>query len=108
MAIIAIPYSSLTKNATVIASTNIAGGEFVTNIGAHWLTLYRSKNGRYFIAQEYGPGANNYGEEYLTDEQAVNWISTVAEDPVTGYGYTPEQAEKMIEGDDAGRGYRGQ
>ena len=101
-----IPLHKIVSSDALIAATNIKGGEFVTDLHTHWLTLYRSKNGEYFVAQEGGAGVGHHVDEWLTRDQAIDWIASIAEDSITGYGYSHKQAEIMIDGDDAGPGYR--
>lgn len=77
----------------------------------HSTDLYRHKPTGKFFTIEHG-GACVYTSPYpmwMTREEAVWWIETYAKDPITGYGFTREQAEVMVDGDgrqEAGRGYR--
>lgn len=100
--------SNVISSATTIASTNIRGAEFTTDIYASWQVLYRTKRGKYIVATEGGAAIGWGMSRNITRDEAVTWIATEAQDPVTGYGYTAEQAEIMVDGGDAGKGYRGQ
>lgn len=70
--------------------------------------LYRrTDDGRLYFC-EFGGAAISVDttHHYVDRAEAVDWVATEASDPITGYGYTRAQAEIMVDGGDAGKGYR--
>lgn len=68
--------------------------------------LYRTHDGRYYTNTMGGAAMrDDERPSFLSRAEAVEWIATEAHDS-TGYGYTRAQAEKMVDGIDAGRGWR--
>lgn len=61
---------------------------------------------RYRMENHSGAAIQSEPAHYLSRTEAIAWVATDARDPVTGYGYTREQAELMVDGVDAGKGYR--
>ena len=97
--------ATLVRNANEIASTGIRGGNFRSDIGANWDVLY-SSGVKLFVVTHAAFASGFDQPRWMDRESAIDWIATNAEDPVTGYGYAREQAERILYGEDAGRGYR--
>lgn len=94
----------LIERSVVIASRS-NGSDGLTR---HATTLYRHPDGRWYLSETGGQlMSRHYDPQYCTDRaEAVEWVASNARDPITGYGYTREQAELMVDGVDAGKGYR--
>lgn len=75
----------------------------------HWLRteLYKTKDGRWFTVETGGAAMQKDRRPLWLDRaEAIDFIFEHARDGITGYGYAREQAEIMVDGGDAGKGYR--
>lgn len=91
-------------SSTIIASTNIRGGEFTSDLYSSWHTLQRTRRGRYFVRDEGGPGVT-HDINWLADEaEAQQWLLDHADDPITGYGYSEEQVAMLLADEAPGPG----
>jgi hypothetical protein len=98
---------SKTKTQGAILATNSNHNEVGSNSLYAWrYDLILAANGKHALTYHCGVAMQCKSPRSLTRKQAVDWIATEAIDPITGYGYTREQAEIMVDGADAGRGYR--
>lgn len=91
-------------------SEEIAGWSNKYEMGSFFwreCNLYLHKSGKWFT-REYGGSEVHVdtNPKWLTREEAIAFIAVDAIDPTTGFGYTDEQAEIMVDGKDAGKGYR--
>lgn len=99
---------TLGKNSTEIAGVS-DGGDITDGLFWHTTTLHLHKEGKWYLREHGGPAMDvEDNPEWLTRDEAVKWIATTATDSITGYGFSEEQAEVMVDGGDAGKGYRGQ
>lgn len=98
---------SLLDNSTPIAS-KWNNREFSTDIYHYRKTLYLHNKSKKLFFFEHGGAAMAVSSEphWVSREEAIDWIVKFTRDSITGYGYTREQAEIMVDGGDAGRGYR--
>lgn len=70
------------------------------------IELYRHRSGKWFV-RHFGGAAMSRGQlRWIDRAEAVSFIANYCSDPVSGYGFTTEQAEIMVDGGDAGRGQR--
>ena len=93
--------NTITRRSIQIASTNIRGGQSVSDLGANWTDLYRDpESGRYFLRDgaAFGLCADNL--KWLSRAEAIDWIASEAQDAITGYGYSVEEAVVMVGRDD--------
>ena len=98
---------TLEKNSTPIAAVS-DGGDITDGLFWHTTELYRHKGGKWYL-REFGGDAMSVDNNpaWITRDEAVEWVATKVTDNITGYGFTREQAELMVDGQDAGKGYRG-
>ena len=98
--------ATLIDNSQSIAATPISNGD-ADSVYMHYTSLYRHKSGKWYTIESGGGAVRVDRQPHWMDRaEAVNWIATEARDPVTGYGYSREQAEIMVDGGDADKGYR--
>ena len=92
---------TLDQNSTEIASA----GNGCNGIHGKTISLCRHKDGRHYL-REYGGGAMDIDThpQWISRDEAVRFVAEACTDCVTGYGYTTEQAEQMVDGIDAGKG----
>jgi hypothetical protein len=63
--------------------------------------------GKYRMEYVRGAALARQKADWLTREEAVDWVATEATDDLTGYGYTREQAERIVDGENLrGQGWR--
>ena len=98
--------ASIVDNSKVIASwSNCHDSGSI-----HWhksQVMYYPKSRKWFAIEYGGPAMHvDHTPDWLSRVEAVELIATKALDPITGYGYTIDQAEVMVYGSDAGPGYR--
>lgn len=92
---------------TTIASKSNHNTEHANSLYAFKKSLCRTGDGRRFFSERGGAAmAVDLRREYVDRREAVEFVATEATDPITGWGYTREQAEQMVDGHDAGKGYR--
>ncbi len=92
---------------TTVATKSNHNTEHSNGLYAYSKTLYRQQNGRLFFKATGGAAmAVDASRRYIDKDAAVDWIASEATDPITGYGYTREQANLMVDGKDAGPGHR--
>lgn len=98
---------SIIDNSTMIARCGNGNQEGCGDLYRHGTTLYRHCQGKFFTTENGGAAVTVRREpKWMTMPEAIEWIATVAIDPVTGYGYSAEQAKIMAHGDNAGPGMR--
>lgn len=100
--------ATIIERSEPIASTMIRGAEFTSDLYYHRTTLYKHRDGKFFTYDHRGAALASADIEWLSRDEAIAWLASEASDPVTGYGYTTEQALELIEGRDPGPGYRGE
>ena len=97
---------TLENNSTYLAGYGNQNQEPGT-IFTHNTHIMQHRNGRCYTIETGGPAmAVDHTPRWLSREATIELIATRAEDPVTGYGYTTDQAEAMLAGLDAGYGRR--
>ncbi len=80
-------------------------GEYQTDL--YWSSWDLIRDGdRYRMENHSGAAIQSEPTHYLSRDEAISWVAKDARDPITGYGYTREQAEQMVDGIKAGKGYR--
>jgi hypothetical protein len=94
------------KTDQTIATVSNHNTEGSSSLFAWMDRLVLAKSGKLRMEHVRGAALARRSDEWMTREEAVEWVATVATDDVTGYGYTHEQAELMVDGLSAGRGYR--
>lgn len=97
--------SGLIENSEPIA-TYSTNGEPQGSLHWHHIDIYRHAGGKYFSLETGGPAMRkDRNPRWLTRDEVIAEIATHVADPVTGYRYSREQANIIVDGGDPGRGY---
>lgn len=87
--------STLTDNSVLIAS--IGSTEAKDGLYWHRVNIYRHKSGKFFRTESGGAGSYDVREPmWLTRAEAAYELRHET-DPITGYHYSDEQIEKMLD-----------
>lgn len=93
---------SLERNSVAVASCSNGNRRHVTEDRSLWhcKTLYWHRPTQRFYFREFGGCRMNVNNQpvWISESDALEWIVSEANDPVTDYRYTREQAEAMIVG----------
>ena len=84
-----------------VAGWSNASQVFSNDLYYYSVTLYRAKDGRYFVRQWGGPAVVAAGEvKWLSEEDAKTFIRVHAQHPITGYGFTETEIAELMGGGD--------
>jgi hypothetical protein len=99
--------ATLVQRSRQVASEAMRGGTYTSDLYWSALTLYQTANGKYYLFLHGGAGVSGGFDRWIDSrDEAAAWIAAHAADAVTGWGYTREQAETILDGGDPGRGLR--
>jgi len=82
-----------------------SNGLHTTDLGYACESLYRHQDGHHFFRRFAGAALDlDCLPRWVDRAEAVRWTIEQARDPVTGYGYSSDQAEILVDGGEAGEG----
>ncbi len=95
--------NTLVHRSQSLAGTPIMGAEYKTDYYAHWIDLYRTQSGKFFLDFWEGPGSRFPSPKYIDRASAIQFVAECCAHHGTGFNWSPSQAALIVDGQDPGK-----